>query len=281
MTPRPRESSRVNAASPDPRPRRSSVETQRRILDAAEIEFASKGYDGARLGSIARAADAQQALIHHYFDDKAGLYREVITRALDGLSAEGWDILAQVNAASIPPPSPARTSAKKKSAGYKVDVAKLVSDFIASMLRFHATHGRIVSILRHEAHTGGALAAEVVERTTKPVFEAIVALFEKLQRAGEIRRDFDARHMCLSGLAMAAWPFQEHVFVSMVFPTTVHDPRVPRRARAGDRGDDHGADQPRDSRAATVTERARGGARPGSHSRSRFLTSLRRRQLRE
>src|SRR5262245_18089884 len=87
--------------------KRNAAETRRRILEAAEVEFAAKGFDGARLGSIARAAEVQQALIHHYFEDKAGLYRAVIAGALDALSAEGWDILAQVNAASVPPPGSA------------------------------------------------------------------------------------------------------------------------------------------------------------------------------
>src|SRR3954451_22138381 len=51
---------------PAPRKERNALETKRRILHAAEREFAAKGFDGARLGIIARAADVQQALIHHY-----------------------------------------------------------------------------------------------------------------------------------------------------------------------------------------------------------------------
>src|SRR5215210_4622976 len=35
---------------------RNSLETKRRILEAATAEFAAKGFDGARLGSIARTA---------------------------------------------------------------------------------------------------------------------------------------------------------------------------------------------------------------------------------
>lgn len=203
------------------RPKRSAEGTRRRILEAAEIEFAAKGFDGARLGNIARAADAQQALIHHYFDDKEGLYRAVLSGALDGLSAEGWDILKHVNSASIPPPANANANANAA----KVDVAALVDAFVRSMIRFYASHGRILSILRHEAQAGSALAADVVERSTKPVFEAIVTLLETLQRRGEVRADFDARHLCISGLAMCAWPYEEQLFVGMILPGGVHDAR--------------------------------------------------------
>src|SRR5882672_10936080 len=58
-----------------PRRERNAAETRQRILRSAEVEFAKKGYDGARLGQIARTAEVQQALIHHYFQDKEGLYR--------------------------------------------------------------------------------------------------------------------------------------------------------------------------------------------------------------
>ena len=74
---------------------RNPALTRKRILDAAEAEFAAKGFDGARLGTIARGAKVQQALIHHHFEDKAGLYRDVIDRALSAMTTEGWDILAR------------------------------------------------------------------------------------------------------------------------------------------------------------------------------------------
>jgi AcrR family transcriptional regulator len=219
-------------ASLPPRRERNAEGTRRRILDAAEVEFAAKGFDGARLVSIARAAEAQQALIHHYFEDKAGLYRAVIARALESLSAEGWDILGKVKG-SMPPPPPAApasspTSRRRRApraAPSGVKLAGLVDAFVVSMLRFYSTHTRILAILRHEAHGGGALANEVVEESVRPVFDAVVALVDDLRGRGEVRADVDARHVCISAVSMASWPFQEERFLSMVFPIDVHDPR--------------------------------------------------------
>jgi AcrR family transcriptional regulator len=225
-----------------PRRERNALESQRRILDAAEIEFAAKGFDGARLGSIARAADAQAALIHHYFEDKAGLYRAVIARALESLSAEGWDILAEVKASTPPPPLPvatARTARKKAASKVSaakaptgIDLAKLVDAFVESMLRFYSTHARVLAILRHEAHGGGALAAGVVRSSVQPVFDAVVGLMEDLRARGEVRADVDARHACISAVAMACWPYQEERFLSMVFPVDVHSARFREERRA-------------------------------------------------
>ena len=48
------------------------------ILQAAKMEFAEKGYDGARLSLIAKRAGVNQALIHYYFSNKEKLYHEVL-----------------------------------------------------------------------------------------------------------------------------------------------------------------------------------------------------------
>lgn len=49
------------------------------ILEAAFEEFASKGYRGATIKSIGRAARLQSpALIYHYFPDKEALFDEVL-----------------------------------------------------------------------------------------------------------------------------------------------------------------------------------------------------------
>ncbi|WP_417218391.1 TetR family transcriptional regulator [Arthrobacter sp.] len=49
-----------------------------RILQAATAEFHDRGYEAASIRSIARRAGVDSALVHHYFDDKAGLFTEVV-----------------------------------------------------------------------------------------------------------------------------------------------------------------------------------------------------------
>src|SRR5450759_1417839 len=69
--------------SPDRQPRRErDAESARQaILDAAEEVFAENGFDGARIDAIAAASEYNKSLIFHYFDDKLGLYAEVVKRA--------------------------------------------------------------------------------------------------------------------------------------------------------------------------------------------------------
>jgi len=44
------------------------------IIRAARETFAERGYDGTSLRAVARAAGVDAALIHHYFEGKAGLF---------------------------------------------------------------------------------------------------------------------------------------------------------------------------------------------------------------
>ncbi|HJY26328.1 MAG TPA: TetR family transcriptional regulator [Actinomycetes bacterium] len=47
--------------------RPGGVDTRAEIVTAARQEFAEKGYDGVTLRGIARVADVDPALVHHYF----------------------------------------------------------------------------------------------------------------------------------------------------------------------------------------------------------------------
>ncbi len=50
------------------------MDTRGEIVEAAKRVFAAKGYDGASLRAVAREADVDPALVHHYFDGKASLF---------------------------------------------------------------------------------------------------------------------------------------------------------------------------------------------------------------
>lgn len=65
--------------------RRDPEETERRLLDAAEREFAGHGFAAARLARIARAAGTNERMVHHYFGGKQGLYEVVLRRVSDEL----------------------------------------------------------------------------------------------------------------------------------------------------------------------------------------------------
>lgn len=64
-----------------------------RILEAAEVVFASDGYKGATTERIAQLAALPKANVHYYFKTKANLYREVLKHILNDWmkAAEAFD----------------------------------------------------------------------------------------------------------------------------------------------------------------------------------------------
>jgi AcrR family transcriptional regulator len=56
--------------------RPAGEDTRAAILDAARTEFSAKGYDASSMRAIARLAEVDPALVHHYFDGKAALFVE-------------------------------------------------------------------------------------------------------------------------------------------------------------------------------------------------------------
>ncbi|MFF5264137.1 TetR family transcriptional regulator [Actinomadura viridis] len=59
------------------------TETREAILAAARDLFAEKGYDGASLRAIARSAEVDPALVHHFFGNKEGVFVEAMRFPLD------------------------------------------------------------------------------------------------------------------------------------------------------------------------------------------------------
>lgn len=60
------------------RDREENTDTESRILKAAEKEFLTRGFSGARTTSIADAAGVNHALIHYYFRTKERLFKRVM-----------------------------------------------------------------------------------------------------------------------------------------------------------------------------------------------------------
>jgi len=73
--------------------RPGTADTRAEILAAARAEFAANGFDGTTIRGVARVADVDPALIHHYFSTKHKLFIEAVgfpidpTEVLPGLIA--------------------------------------------------------------------------------------------------------------------------------------------------------------------------------------------------
>lgn len=59
--------------------------TEEVILKAAEDEFLERGYDGAKMLSIARRAGVAHSMLHYYYRSKQNLFQTIFKRKIEGM----------------------------------------------------------------------------------------------------------------------------------------------------------------------------------------------------
>ncbi len=187
---------------------RSAALTQERILDAAEQEFAARGFAGARLREIAVAAGIQPALIHHYFADKQGLYEAVVRRAVDQMSTPAWRVLETER-----------------------DLEGIVRGFVEVMVDFSDAHQKLLAIMRSEVLAGAGMLVDIVREKTQALLEAVVGITSELQKAGQLREDVDAREMVRSGLSLILYPIVDAPVLEILLPEADGQTSLERRKR--------------------------------------------------
>ena len=77
-------------------PVNSSGSTKERILGAAELLFAQRGFDGASLRQLTAAAGVNLAAVNYHFGSKDKLVEEVFRRRLDALNERRLTALAKI-----------------------------------------------------------------------------------------------------------------------------------------------------------------------------------------
>jgi AcrR family transcriptional regulator len=122
--------------------RPAGEDTRAAIIDAARAEFSAKGYDASSLRAIARAAEVDPALVHHYFEGKSHLFAEtmslpvrpaeLISAVLTGPRAQVGERLARTFFLMWDQPeSRQRFVAILRSAVSHEDAARMLREFLA------------------------------------------------------------------------------------------------------------------------------------------------------
>jgi TetR/AcrR family transcriptional regulator len=68
--------------------KKNNLQTKERILLAAQKEFSDRGFSGARMEAIARAAAINKAMLFYYFSSKDNLYRTVLVGVFSEIFGE-------------------------------------------------------------------------------------------------------------------------------------------------------------------------------------------------
>jgi TetR/AcrR family transcriptional regulator, regulator of cefoperazone and chloramphenicol sensitivity len=160
------------AESESPQGATADEDTRTRLLQAAGLVFADKGFQGATVREICQAADVNIASVNYHFGDKHRLYIETVKRA------------HQLRTLRVPLPQwPAGTAAESKLRDF---IRTLLTRMIASE-EAPWQHRLMMQEVLHPTQA----CREMVEDYIRPEFRLLLAILDELLPAG---MPLDRRH---------------------------------------------------------------------------------------
>ena len=156
---------------------RDAEVAQKAILDAAEDIFAANGFDGARIDAIAAASGYNKSLIFHYFEDKLGLYAEVVRRADNEMTVLQGQLLA---------PLLGDESIATNAQAFKA----LLELIVTTIFDYLVEHPLFIRTILWEQAEGWQTYAKIMTRLNSDDTGPFDVLFQKARRAGLLRSDF-------------------------------------------------------------------------------------------
>jgi TetR/AcrR family transcriptional regulator len=157
--------------------------TARRILAAAEYEFAARGMAGARTDEIAAAAHANKAMLYYYFGNKQHLHRAVLENLFGQL----------------------REVVYAKAPGSATPRDRLIG-FVNGYFNFLATHPNYPRLVQREAMSATPKFEWIVREYFRPFHRRLSGLIEEGIAAGEFRK-VDAHNTVFTLLGMMVFYF--------------------------------------------------------------------------
>ncbi len=151
------------------------------ILDAAIPEFATRGFQGARVDAIASRTRTTRAMIYYYFGSKEGLYVAALSDAYRGIrEAEKTLDLAHAE---------------------PVDAMRRLVDFTVD---YYQDHPEFVALVVAENQSGGIHIRKVnrVHRLNLSIIDVIDDVLKRGARSGAFRAGLDPvdLHMTIAAL---------------------------------------------------------------------------------
>jgi len=142
--------------------------TKKRILEAAIQEFASKGYGGARIDSIAEKAQVNKAMIFYYYSSKMELYKLIVKKTIEGMQKRIFKNL-------FPFPSP----------------EKLIEVFPKLYIEYFAENTYLIKIIGHDLITNPENITTIVREafSEKQLPKTFIKVIKKWHEQGKIRED--------------------------------------------------------------------------------------------
>jgi TetR/AcrR family transcriptional regulator len=164
------------------------------LLDAASKLFLKHGFDRVTARQIAAAAGTTPAMIHYYFDNKLGLFRAMLERAIGPMR----DMLAGALARNGALPEPAT--------------------LVGTHMRTIAANPWIPTFIVNEVFAErGRFRSTFIRDIASRQLPLLVELLERSRLIGRLRADLDTRLAALSFLSLCLFPFVSRAVSGPVF----------------------------------------------------------------
>ena len=139
------------------RERSDGRETREAILEAAEVEFAEKGFGLGSMRAICANAGVNSALANRYFGSKEGLYRVVAQRLFGDLGR----------------PMAALAATVTDAASWRAALAAWIDDFLFMTIPTERAQKLCAGLFRHEVVAPTKFHAEFRRDFGKPVYDSL------------------------------------------------------------------------------------------------------------
>ena len=156
-----------------------------RVLEAAVVEFAESGFDGATWRGIADRAGVSQGLIKFYFEDKAGLWRAAVLHAHACQEAE------------LPP---------RPEGGWTQATRAQSAEWVRAFVRHAARHPDYLRMTMREANRGSERLAWAVDAVLREAHTEFQDAIRALQGRG-LMRGLDTVSLQFAFLGAVHQPF--------------------------------------------------------------------------
>jgi AcrR family transcriptional regulator len=158
-----------------------AIETREKIIDAAESEFAERGYEGASTREIARLAGAQHTMISYHFSGKDGLWQAVFDRLTGEFTSRQKDRLEGL-----------------RGVDSKTKLRLLLEEFI----RYSAANLNLHKLMTLAATESSPRLEKIVTDYLSGYFSMISGLIKEVQsEGGFVEGDPDHLHYLFIGAA--------------------------------------------------------------------------------
>ena len=190
--------------------RRNSGASRAALLRAARVEFARKGFAGARVDEIAGMAGVNKQLVYHYFGGKDELYLAV----LESLYEEIRSHESQLNLTGLAP-----EEGMRKLIESSFDHLAANPDFVALLNdenRWQAKHVRVSTKL---------------PKMHSPLVRMIGEILARGAANGVFRPGIDPLQLYISIAALGYFYFSNRGTLSAIFRKSLSSPRALRERR--------------------------------------------------